>query len=184
VCGRATLVTPGDELREVFDLSETPALTPRYNIAPSQPIAVIRVPRRLELLKWGPKFINAKVEGVTARPANRCLVVLDGFYEWRSGDRQPFYFHRVDRKPFAVGGVTRTAEEACAIVTCPAGEGMIDIHDRMPLVLARVDWERWLDGEKPDATLAGVERYPVARLVNDFRNEDPRCIEPLPADGR
>jgi putative SOS response-associated peptidase YedK len=179
VCGRATLVTSTEELRETFDLIDVPELSPRFNIAPSQPIPVIRVPRHLELMTWGPKFINAKVENATSRPENRCLVVFDGFYEWRDGDRQPFYFHRVDGKPFAVGGVTRTSMNACAIVTAPAIEGMIDLHSRMPLVLAKEDWQRWLAGDRLEGTLRGFERYPVSKTVNSPKNEVEACIAPI-----
>lgn len=179
MCGRATLTASPDDLREIFEVDSVPALPPRFNIAPSQPLLVVREPHKLELLTWGSKFVNAKVERATVRPANRCLVVIDGFYEWRSGDRQPFYFHRKDGKPFAVGGVTRSSEEACAIVTCPAGEGMIDLHSRMPLVLGRGDWEHWLAGEKPEATLEGFERYPVSRVVNRASNDVAECIEPI-----
>lgn len=179
MCGRATLVVSTEQLRETFDLVEVPELQPRFNIAPSQPLPAIRVPRHLELMTWGPKLINAKLEGATTKPGNRCLIVLDGFYEWRTGDRQPFYFRRIDRKPFAVGGVTRSAIDSCAIVTCPATEGMIDIHGRMPLVLSKDDWQGWLAGEKPMGTLAGMERYAVSRVVNTPKNDDARCIEPI-----
>ena len=133
MCGRATLSTSPDELRQVFGLGETPTLTARYNIAPSQPIAVIRASaapasgaRRVELLRWGlvpswakdakigAKMINARVESLTTRPAfrdalehRRALVLVDGFYEWekRGAVRQPFFVHRADGKPFALAGL-------------------------------------------------------------------------------
>jgi putative SOS response-associated peptidase YedK len=180
MCGRATLVTPDDVLREVFSLDELPEMPPRFNIAPSQPLPIIRTPGRLELVPWGSKFVNAKVESATTKPELRCLVVLDGFYEWRHGDRQPFYFHRADKKPFAVAGVLRSTENAAAIVTCPPGTLISDIHNRMPLVLGQGDWGAWLRGEKPHATLDGFERYAVSTVVNSPKNEDPRCIEPAP----
>lgn len=173
MCGRATLTVSPDDIREIFEVDAVPAMPPRFNIAPSQPLLVQRVPGELAVLTWGPKFINAKVETATTKPENRCLVVIDGFYEWRHGDRQPFYFHRRDRRPFAVGGVTRSAEAACAIVTCPAGDGMKDLHSRMPLVLERQDWARWLAGERVSATLDAFRRHPVSRLVNKASNELP-----------
>jgi putative SOS response-associated peptidase YedK len=178
MCGRATLTVSIDDIREVFGPGDVPELPARFNLAPSQPLLVMRAPERFELLTWGPKFINAKIEHATTRPTNRCLVILDGFYEWRHGDRQPFYFHRADAKPFAVGGVTRTKEAACAIVTCPADERMIDLHSRMPLILSPGDWAGWLAGDRPEATLAGFDRYPVSRLVNSPKNDDSRCVEP------
>ncbi len=179
MCGRATLTVSPDEIRDIFDVDAVPSMPPRFNIAPSQPLLVIKEPRKLDVLTWGPKFVNAKVETATVRPENRCLVVIDGFYEWRNGDRQPFYFHRKDKKPFAVGGVTRSSEAACAIVTCPATEGIVDLHSRMPLVLEKADWERWLSGERPKASLESFERYPVSRVVNKASNEVAECIEPI-----
>jgi putative SOS response-associated peptidase YedK len=179
MCGRATLVASPEELREVFDLEELPELVPRYNIAPSQLLPVIRTPRKLELLPWTSKdrrVVNVRVESATVKPASRCLVVVDGFYEWRAEDRRPFYFHRVDKKPFALGGVLMGA--ACAIVTSPPLPAMVDIHDRMPLILSSHDWSAWLGGEKPAATMDGFERYPVSTTVNSVKNDDPRCIEP------
>src|SRR5690349_5883132 len=108
MCGRATLSVSNDELREVFGLTELPNMEPRFNIAPTQPLPVIRTPGRLELMPWGTKerrVINVRLERASTKPGSRCLVVVDGFYEWRDADKQPFYFHRVDRKPFALGGV-------------------------------------------------------------------------------
>lgn len=183
MCGRATLTASPDELREVFDLDHVPDMPPRFNIAPSQPLPVIREPRRLELFTWGAPGrhrVNARVESAPVAPAARCLVVVDGFYEWRAGDRQPFYFHRVDHKPFAVGGVI-TGTGMCVIATCPAAAAVVDIHDRMPVVLARGDWSRWLAGDKPAATLEGMDRYPVSKVVNSPRNDGPECLARAPA---
>jgi putative SOS response-associated peptidase YedK len=99
VCGRAILVATIEVLEELFaltDVSTLAPLAPRFNIAPSQPIALIREPHRLELVRWGlllpgakaPK-INLRVESVANNPSTRdlarsgrCLVIVDGFYEW------------------------------------------------------------------------------------------------------
>jgi putative SOS response-associated peptidase YedK len=96
VCGRAILVATVEVLQDLFGLTDVPALVPRFNIAPSQPIALIREPHRLELVRWGlllpgakaPK-INLRAESVANNPATRalarsgrCLVIVDGFYEW------------------------------------------------------------------------------------------------------
>ena len=181
MCGRATLTVSTDELREVFALDELPAdMAPRFNIAPSQPLPVIRTPGRLELLPWGTKerrVINVRLERASTKPGSRCLVVVDGFYEWRDADKQPFYFHRIDGKPFALGGVVLGA--GAAIVTSDPFTGIVELHDRMPLILAKKDWSAWLEGEKPDATLAGFESYPVSKLVNSPKNDDGRCVEPI-----
>ncbi|HSO35924.1 MAG TPA: SOS response-associated peptidase [Labilithrix sp.] len=177
MCGRATLTVSPDELRDVFDLEEVPEMPPRFNIAPSQPLPVIRTPGKLELLPWGTKerrIINVRLERATTKPGGRCLVVLDGFYEWRDADKQPFYFHRVDGKPFAVGGVVMG--QGAAIVTSDPLAEIIALHDRMPLVLAEKDWSHWLEGERPAATLEGFESYAVSAFVNSTKNDDSRCI--------
>ena len=183
MCGRATLTVSTDELREVFALDELPAdLAPRFNIAPSQPLPVIRTPGKLELLPWGTKerrVINVRLERASTKPGGRCLVVVDGFYEWRDADKQPFYFHRVDGKPFALGGVVLGA--GAAIVTSEPLPGIVELHDRMPLVLSKQDWSAWLEGEKPSATLSGFEGYPVSKLVNSPKNDDARCVEAIDA---
>ena len=162
-------------------------MVPRYNIAPSQPLPIIRTPGRLELLPWGRKFINVRVERATTRSENRCLVVVDGFYEWRKPDKQPFYFHRVDGKPFALGGVTKGDE--AAIATCPAREGVVELHDRMPVILRREDCRTWLDPATPPTTLhtllapcpaEWLFATPVSRAVNNPRNDSPACIEESP----
>ena len=179
MCGRATLTVPTDELREIFDLEVAPEMPPRFNIAPSQPLPVIREPGTLELLPWGTKerrVINVRLERATTKPSRRCLVVVDGFYEWRDTDKQPFYFHRVDSKPFALGGVVMG--EGAAIVTSDPLTGIVELHDRMPLILAKQDWARWLEGAKPAATLEGFESYPVSTFVNSPKNDDARCTAP------
>jgi putative SOS response-associated peptidase YedK len=112
VCGRFNLTAPGEEIAEAFGLDEVPDLAPRYNIAPSQPIAVVRFgpadqKRRLALWKWGlvPQgslegergFINARAETAWEKPSfrdafarRRCLIPATGFYEWqRAGTAGP-----------------------------------------------------------------------------------------------
>lgn len=131
MCGRFTLITPAEALAEQFQLFEIPSLAPRYNIAPTQPVAVVRqVPgdgqRELVLLRWGlvpfwakdpgigARMINARSETVADKPAfraafrrRRCLVPADGFYEWQRLERgkQPFYVRLRDEKPFALAGL-------------------------------------------------------------------------------
>jgi putative SOS response-associated peptidase YedK len=131
MCGRFTLTTPGDTLAEIFELSEVPDLPPRYNIAPSEPVATVRLPggnapRELVLLRWGliphwakdpgvgAKMINARAETVATNPAfrsafrrRRCLVPATGFYEWQRQERrkQPVYIRMHDEQPFAFAGL-------------------------------------------------------------------------------
>lgn len=131
MCGRFTLTTAPEWVAEQFGLVEVPDLGPRYNIAPTQDVAVVR-PRpegggnRLSMLRWGllppgsgpatgsAPLINARSETVMEKPsfraaflARRCLVPADGFFEWRDvgGRKQPIYFTAVDERPFAFAGL-------------------------------------------------------------------------------
>jgi putative SOS response-associated peptidase YedK len=142
VCGRFSLGAASDVLAEIFDLDEAPVLAPRYNIAPSQAVAIVRAvdgKRQLEMMHWGLipswdreptvgyRMINARAESAAEKPAyrralreRRCLVLADGFYEWQrrgSGRKRPHYITRRDRRPFAIAGL----------------------------------WERWRDPQRADA---------------------------------
>lgn len=131
MCGRYTLTATNEELAEVFGLLDVPALAPRYNIAPTQQVPVLRVletsPQRLlHLLRWGliphwakdrsigSRMINARCESVDTKPAfreafrrRRCLPLSDGFYEWQrlGTKKQPYYIRRSDGQPFAFAGL-------------------------------------------------------------------------------
>jgi putative SOS response-associated peptidase YedK len=209
MCGRATLSTSPADLRELFGLEEMPELVPRYNVAPSQPIAVLREPHRLELLRWGLATqpgtrhagINVRVETVARAPAyrasfrsRRCLVVVDGFFEWRrrGSTSKPFVLRRPDGKPFALAGIwdrTITADgeivDACAVLTRKAEGVVAELHDRMPLILAPDQYDAWLDRRLEDASpllrLASVDlvAHAVSPAVNNPANDDARCVEPV-----
>ncbi|MGV8038822.1 MAG: SOS response-associated peptidase [Thermoanaerobaculaceae bacterium] len=129
MCGRYTLASPGNVVAELFELDEVPELRPRFNIAPTQDVAVVRARegrRELGAVQWGlvpswardlaigQKLINARAETVAEKPAfrsalraRRCLVVADGFYEWQptAGRKQPWYFQLRDGGPFAFAGL-------------------------------------------------------------------------------
>lgn len=131
MCGRFVLIATGRIIAEQFQLDHEPVLEPRYNIAPSQPIAAIRLDpaltrRELIVLRWGLipfwakdpkigyKMINARSESVVEKPAfrsafkqRRCLILADGFYEWekRKKPKQPYLFRMKDQKPFAFAGL-------------------------------------------------------------------------------
>jgi putative SOS response-associated peptidase YedK len=183
MCGRATLSVPAEDLREEFDLVEVPELTPRWNIAPAQQLAVIKKPGHLELALWNPKMVNSMVERATSRPELRCLVVFDGFYEWQKVGpkaKQPHLFRRADGRPFLVGGVLRS-DGTAAVATAPAERVMLPIHDRQPVVLRPTEWDRWLAGERLAGSLEGMLHFPVSNRVSNWRNDDATLVEPLPS---
>jgi putative SOS response-associated peptidase YedK len=132
MCGRFTITLEAGEVQLQLALGEMPKdWRPRFNVAPSQPIAVVTDPekRKVEWMQWGlvpfwakaaeigNKLINARAETVAEKPAfrdafkqHRCLILADGFYEWlkpggRSGPSVPFYFHEQKKAPFTFGGL-------------------------------------------------------------------------------
>jgi putative SOS response-associated peptidase YedK len=215
MCGRFALYSSGETIAAAFDLSEVPELLPHYNIAPSQPVAVIRTSpngRELALLKWGlvPAWakdkklapINAKAETAADKPMfrtafrqRRCLIPADGYYEWqaRGTKKQPYFFGPKDGLPFAFAGLWESREgdgeklETCALLTTQANELAAEVHDRMPVILPPAAYGRWLDPDNQDvAALQALLRpysaqgwfaRPVSTLVNNPRNDDPRCIQ-------
>lgn len=154
----------------------------------------------------GPLLINARADKVTTSPAfrasaknKRCLVPMDGWYEWRGekGAKTPFYMYGSDGEPLFMAGLWSTWRPkgapkdaapllSCTIITTDAAGPLADIHDRMPLSISQNDWNRWLDPDAPidEGLLRGhgdldrIEVREVSRLVNNVRNNGPELIEP------
>jgi putative SOS response-associated peptidase YedK len=195
MCGRFSLTASGEELAEVFGLDEPPDLAPRYNIAPTQPVATVRSGeaggRTFAWARWGLDpaspgpakrvLINVRAEGAGGRPPfreafteRRCLVAASGFYEWRTedGQRRPYYFHLPGHRPFAFAGLWEPAPgpdstPSCTILTVPPNELVRPVHDRMPAIVAPDDYPRWLDARVRRSTeLRPVLRpYPAAAMA-------------------
>jgi putative SOS response-associated peptidase YedK len=133
MCGRFTQTHSSQAIAAAFQLSATLPLEPRYNIAPMQPVAIIRVTpaqtRELRFVRWGlvpfwakepgmgARLINARAETVAEKPSfraalryRRCLIPADGFYEWQKQgkQKQPFYIHLAEHSPFAFAGLWET----------------------------------------------------------------------------
>lgn len=219
MCGRYTLRTPVETLVERFEIDEHPAsISPSYNVAPTRQVAAVRAEdgrRKLEGLRWGlippwaddpeigNRMINARSETVAEKPSyrrafkeRRCLILADGFYEWQktADGKQPFYIRMEDRSPFAFAGLWESwsnGEEirSCTILTTEPNELVAPIHNRMPVILHREDYEMWLDPDfeerEPLTSLLkpypeeAMEAYPVGRRVNNPANDEPGCIEPV-----
>jgi putative SOS response-associated peptidase YedK len=220
MCGRYTLTDPDPRLlRFRVGLTESAEIQqkPRYNVAPTDPVLAVRLnadgTREPGILRWGliPQhtnadsfdrlLINARAETVAeatafrdAFQASRCLIVADGFYEWRAEEtgKKPVWITRPSREPFAFAGLRAEARRAdgssihsCAIVTCEPGEVVAPIHDRMPVILEQEAEAGWLDPEAepkelqellvPTDELVVTE---VSDAVNDVRQDGPALIEP------
>ena len=227
MCGRFTLTTTGQQLKEFFPLlDELPTSTARYNIAPTQNVLVVRDATEKEAkpqaawMRWGliPSWandkkigaglINARADGVATKPAfraafkrRRCLVLADGFYEWKrepgKKTKQPFYFRRKDSAPFAFAGLwehwegEEAAIDSCTIITTDANKVLEPIHHRMPVILDPRDYTKWIDGSPKDPALLKELLQPspaedlvavaIGTHVNNARNEGVDCLIPLSA---
>jgi len=213
MCGRFVRHTKPSVYATLFEVDSVPA-GPSYNVAPTQPVAAVRMQddrRECVLLRWGmipfwardkkTSYINARSETVITKPAfrnalnkRRCLVLADGYYEWRTVGKvkQPFYFHVHDEQPFAFAGLwdrwTGDAEpiESCTIITTDANELSRPIHDRMPVMLTREGCALWLDPDIEDREALQellkpypadvMACYPVSPLVNNPRNNSAECL--------
>jgi putative SOS response-associated peptidase YedK len=214
MCGRYTLRVTGEKLAERFDASDV-GFEPTYNAAPSQSLPVVRDDgeRSVDLLNWGlvPSWsedgdghINARSETVAEKPSfseayesRRCLVPVDGFYEW---DEAPYYveFDRIvalagiwerrvpDKRQAGLGefgGEDRSQEvqESFAILTTEPNEQVARLHDRMAAVLAPSEEGGWLNGSVTADELGPYEEPAkvrrVSERVNDPSEDDASLIE-------
>ena len=190
MCGRYVIKTPPDLMRPAFGYAEQPNFPARYNVAPTQPIPVVRIDngrRSFALVRWGlvpawvkdPRgfslLINARAESVLDKPAfrnamrrRRCLVPADGFYEWKQDGARKRPFFAAARTPVAFAGLWEPwigpngeeVETAC-IVTTTANRTLRALHDRMPVVLAPQAFDLWLDCARVDAETAAALLVPA-----------------------
>ncbi|HPG88488.1 MAG TPA: SOS response-associated peptidase [Hyphomicrobium sp.] len=222
MCSRYSLTSPPEAVRTLFDCGGDDDFPPRYNIAPTDPVLIVRLDarsnRELVLVRWGliptwvkdPRefatLINARAETAAEKPSfrgalrhRRCLVPTDGFYEWtgRPGAKQPHLIRRADGGSlFAMAGLWEhwlgadgSEIETMAILTTAANTDLSGIHDRMPLILAPGDFDRWLDCKSGSAThiidllsppAAGqLAAIAVNPKLNNPRAEGPELIKPI-----
>jgi putative SOS response-associated peptidase YedK len=172
MCGRFTLRARLNAILEEFALEQALHYLERYNIAPTQDVLVLNAERQLVWKRWGlipswakdakigNSLINARADGVADKPSfrsafkrGRCLVIADGFYEWRKDGKvkQPFFIHMKDDRPFAFAGLAEHWSkgekpiDSCTIITTDPNSMMAPIHDRMPVILPKDAYDVWLD---------------------------------------
>lgn len=222
MCGRFAITLTPEAYRDAYGYEERPNFPPRYNVAPTQPIALVhaeRGARRFRLARWGflpgwvkdpkafPLVINARGETLLEKPTfraalkrRRCVVLADGFYEWRREGKAkaPFLIRRTGRGPLHMAGLWETYSDpqggeidTAAIVTTDANGLMSAVHDRMPALLDERGIAAWLDVDGvEDREAAALVRpcpdgwldlTPVSPRVNNVRNDDPGVQEPAGA---
>ncbi|MDO9085417.1 MAG: SOS response-associated peptidase [Anaerolineaceae bacterium] len=218
MCGRFTLSYKTKELQLALGLPENQLdWQPRYNIAPSQPIASIldNQTKKIEFLRWGlvpgwakdisigNRLINARSETIMEKPSfrnafarRRCLILADGFFEWKQsnskgGSSQPYYFFLDEKQPFALAGIWEIWQApdggelwSTAIVTCDANDIVKPVHERMPVVFDKEEMFSWLEDRPENELIKMMRPYPaekmnsymVGKAVNSPFNDVEECI--------
>jgi putative SOS response-associated peptidase YedK len=210
MCGRFVSSSNPDQIAAYFGAEPSTAdLGANYNVAPTNDVyAVVEDPdgtRRLEVFHWGlvpiwakdmkiaSKMINARSETVAEKGAfkpvfrkTRCIIPMDGFYEWKApkpGEpgpltakgkpaKQPMFIQRLDGEPLAVAGLWTAWRDknagpdapwlhSCTVLTTSANETMEPIHDRMPVILPATAWKEWLDPGNDDMVSLGELLVPA-----------------------
>lgn len=231
MCGRYAITLPPEAVRSYFAYAETPNFPPRFNIAPTQPIPIVLADprtggagRHFRLVRWGflpgfvknpkdfPLVINARAETIADKASyraalrrRRCLVIADGFYEWRKAEsgggrgavaKRPFLVRRVDGAPMGFAGLYETWSDPTGgeidtgcIVTTAANSFIRQLHDRMPAILEPGAFSAWLDVDGTDVVQALklvkpapeplLELVEIGPLVNRVANDGPEVQTPV-----
>jgi len=215
MCGRFGFTKPKEQIMKRFNLDRAPDNFPvLYNISPQQnvPAVLNTFPNQLAFIKWNlvpswskePKtsysMYNAKAETILEKQSysrliksKRCLIISDGFYEWKkAGDKKiPYRIILKNEEPFAFAGIWDTWGEgkdqfySCCIITCSPNKLVSGIHDRMPVILDPEDEIKWLQDTPINFVLSmlraypaeKMDAYPVSTLVNNAANNSPEIIK-------
>jgi len=222
MCSRYFLDADGNVIAYAFRVPVHEPIRKRFNIAPTQDAPMIRMSkdasRELAVLRWGlvpfwakdlkigTKTINARSEGIEAKPAfreavkqRRCVVPATGFFEWggEPGRKQPFAITLPGQPLFAFAGLWERWKPAAGepvetftIVTTEANEQVAKIHDRMPVILPMDAIDTWLTAPPDEARkllnpyVGEVNLRAVGKYVSNVRNEGPECLnDPEPGWG-
>lgn len=219
MCGRFSFSPLAKIIEDRFDVKVDPGeYKPRYNSAPSQDLAVIsnENPNELTYYKWGlipfwakdksigNKMINAKAETILEKPSfknpfkrKRCLVLSDGFYEWKKinpKEKVPYRIKMEDDSLFAMAGIWDTWKDeegkpvnSFAIITTTPNELMENIHTRMPVIVDKKHEKDWLNVSDTDFLQSLLKPYPakemtaysISKLVNYPKNDSAEILKPL-----
>lgn len=216
MCGRFAFYSPSEAAAALFGVTGSITVEPRYNIAPTQYIAAIRDgeagDRELVMMRWGlipswakdpsigNRMINARAETVAEKPSyraaysrRRCIVLADGFYEWRrEGDvKTPYFISLASGQPFALGGLwevwndkeSADSVQSTTLITTAANDFMRPLHHRMPMIMEADAANDWLSGDRNMLERAAemspaLKAWAVTREVNNARNQGADLIEP------
>ena len=218
MCGRKTLTKTVEKIVEDLYVDEwrMDNYLPSYNIAPSQLSPILINEKNVKVvtgMRWGitptwsrnmslsSNIINARYETIGTKASfrslvknKRCIVVADGYFEWKKSQekKSPYFLHDSKKKIMALAGLWTSIEsengkvDSYVIVTTQASQHIAHIHDRMPLIIDDDKIDMWLginDNDnkklmdlKPNCSLS---YYPVSGFVNHSKNDSKKCIQPL-----
>jgi putative SOS response-associated peptidase YedK len=219
MCGRKTLTKGKMEIIEELSIQiwdDSFDHQPNYNVAPTatMPILLYNGQRIVKPMRWGlipswakdpnnlPMFINARSETLKEKrsfanllKANRCIVITDGYYEWRktASGKQPYYVTKPDRSLLPMAGLWSQSIDSqglpvftYTVITSAASHDLEFIHPRMPAIVTKNKLDIWMDCERNDADTAlallhpmesGLMTFPVSTYMNNVRNNSIRCID-------
>jgi len=221
MCGRKTLTKSKKSIIEELKISEwdkTINYIPSFNIAPTQKSLVIvgkNNKRQIKSMKWGlipswsknknigSKLINARSETLNEKSSfkhlvrsNRCIVLSDGYYEWKNNGNQkiPYFIQLGDGELIYLAGIWRKELKddkkvrVFSIITRHADSKIKHIHNRMPIILNSNEASEYMDKERSDQIINDkitsdrdihLKFYEVSKYVNNPQNNDFKCIEPI-----
>jgi putative SOS response-associated peptidase YedK len=218
MCGRFVRAKASETYGDFFGVPDVAKLLASYNVAPTQPILALRMQenaKAIVAMRWGliPSWakdkklllINARGDTVADKPAfrsafkkRRCLIIADGYYEWKPlgpKQKQPYYFRLKNDEPITFAGLWETWSgdgepiQSCTIITTDGNELTREVHDRMPVILRGPDADAWIDPEIHDAKAlmpllcsypaSEMNAIPVSSRVNKVGENDAALIEPL-----
>jgi putative SOS response-associated peptidase YedK len=220
MCGRFEIHSTLDIIARLFQIDSVVFdIKPNYNVAPSQNVAIVvnDGKNRLTVSQWGfvpswskehnagYKMINARAETVATNASfkhaferQRCLIVADGFFEWKKegNAKKPYYVHLKSGMPFGFAGLynIRTSPEGdeistCTVITTAANKLVSPLHDRMPVIEPVGNHHQWLDPLQRDSRVLltllqpvpaeDMEMYAVTTQVNSYKYNAPDTIKPV-----
>ncbi|MBW2610885.1 MAG: SOS response-associated peptidase [Deltaproteobacteria bacterium] len=223
MCGRFVGFSMLESLQKHFPIGVANVeVSPNYNVAPTQEVLAIARHdelNHLEKLLWGlvpfwakdttigSRMINARSETAATKPSfrtafkkRRCLILADGFYEWKGekGHKQPMFLTLPNGSPFAFAGLWEIWDDkgkeaapyrSCTILTKEASESVRPIHHRMPVILKPEAFDSWLNPENQDGNslqeiiqnqiFTELTSVPVSKRVNSAKNNGIENIRPV-----
>ncbi len=204
MCGRISYYSEQSEVESFIETKLNIQFTPSYNICPTDRILILKEDRTVRIAKWGliPSWstdnktilTNARAESIASKASfkeafveRRCLVLANGFYEWKKENNKkiPHYITSSSLPLLMFAGVFNEGLEHSnvSIITREANDIMQSIHDRMPVIIDKAQWDNWLNKDKLEDSLELLSAPPCSLMIkevcqelNNVRNKSSNCL--------